>query len=94
MLLVLCISVFGRNNLYPVHAQAAPTNTHVLSDGQFVYGPNIGSFDLKTYLRVTAPHLMMYADDLYSRSEYFSINPKVYLNFIGSSQGFGFQSFY
>lgn len=53
-----------------------------LSDGQFVYGPNVGTFDLKDYLQNHAPHLLPYADGLYERAEYFSINPKVYLTLL------------
>lgn len=55
---------------------------YILSDGQFVYGPNIGDFNIRTYLEYSAPHLSMYADDLYGRSEYFSINPKIYLTLL------------
>lgn len=54
----------------------------ILSDGEFVYGPNVGEFRLKTYLKSNAPHLLSYADDLYERSEYFSINPKIYLTLL------------
>jgi murein DD-endopeptidase MepM/ murein hydrolase activator NlpD len=53
-----------------------------LSDGQFVYGPNVQDFNIKAYLKVNAPHLMIYADDIYERSEYFSINPKVLLTIL------------
>ena len=88
MLLVLFIPALGIGSSFSVQAQAATTksvveiNAHILSDGQFVYGPNIGSFDLKTYLQDNAPHLVKYADDLYGRSEYFSINPKIYLTLL------------
>lgn len=54
----------------------------ILSDGEFVYGPNVGDFSLKSYLSTNAPHLLIYADDLYGRSEYFSINPKIYLTLL------------
>ena len=59
-----------------------PISAHVLSDGQFVYGPNVGDFNLKDYLDNNAPHLSKYGDDLYGRSEYFSINPKIYLTLL------------
>lgn len=55
---------------------------HVLSDGEFVYGPNVGSFDVRAYLSANAPQLEKYADDLYGRADYFSINPKVYLTLL------------
>ena len=84
--LALLLSAFGAGRVSPVQAQGvsafALTTYHALSDGQFVYGPNIGDFNIKNYLRVNAPHLLNYADDLYARSEYFSINPKVYLTLL------------
>lgn len=88
MLLVVYIFTFTTGNLTYAHAQSAAQNTslqisgHVLSNGQFVYGPNIGEFNLKSYLQDHAPHLVGYADDLYARSEYYSINPKVYLTLL------------
>ena len=84
--LALLLSAFGAGRASPVQAQGvsafALTIYHALSDGQFVYGPNIGDFNIKNYLNVNAPHLLNYADDLYARSEYFSINPKVYLTLL------------
>ena len=55
---------------------------NVLSDGQFVYGPNVGDFNLESYLDAKAPYLSAYADELYGRSEYYSINPKIYLTLL------------
>ena len=88
--LTLFLSFFGVGNLSSAGAQSELTATpaspqtiyHVLSDGQFVYGPNIGDFVLKTYFDMSAPHLSKYADDLYGRAEYYSINPKIYLTFL------------
>ena len=51
----------------------------ILSNGQFVYGPNVGDFSLALYLQGNAPHLVGLAESLYGRADYFSINPKVYL---------------
>jgi murein DD-endopeptidase MepM/ murein hydrolase activator NlpD len=87
-LLAVFISFFAPGQLHSVHAQSGRSGAalqisgHVLSDGQFVYGPNVGDFDLKVYLRDHAPNLYPYADDLYGRSEYFSINPRVYLTLL------------
>ena len=53
-----------------------------MADGQFVYGPNVGTFDLADYLAANAPLLSTHADELYERSRYFSINPKVYLTLL------------
>ena len=84
LLLALFLSVFGSRGLSSASAQEATviTTGYVLSDGQFVYGPNVGDFNLKTYFDANAPHLLDYADDLYGRSEYFSINPKIYLTLL------------
>ncbi len=85
MLLTLFMSFFSAIGLSPVNAQAQETavptmkNDNILSDGQFVYGPNVGNFIIKTYLEKYAPHLLKYADELYGRSEYYSINPQIYL---------------
>ena len=84
----MLIPVIGVGGFTPVRAQtsindaSAQVGAHVLSNGQFVYGPNIGDFDLKVYLQDHAPYLADYADELYARSEYFSINPKVYLTLL------------
>ena len=86
-LLAVFISLFVTDKLPSVHAQTlkdASVTIHgnVLSDGQFVYGPNVGNFNLQAYLQDQAPHLAPYADELYGRAEYFSINPKVYLTLL------------
>jgi len=87
-LLAVFIVIFASRSLPYVHAQTEANDTqiqikgHILSDGQFVYGPNVGDFRLKTYLQDNAPGLAGYADSLYGRSEYFSINPRVYLTLL------------
>ncbi len=86
-LLAVFISLVVTEKLPSAQAQTldgAPIAIHgnVLSNGQFVYGPNVGTFDLKTYLLDHAPYLASYADDLYGRAEYFSINPRVYLTLL------------
>src|SRR5215211_5501659 len=86
ILLTVFISFFGTTNFSHASAQAASaltmTNDNVLANGQFVYGPNIGDFGIKTYLQENAPHLLKYADELYGRSEYYSLNPKIYLTLL------------
>lgn len=89
----LLLSVLGTYPLVNVRASAAAQNGiepvvissitgNVLSNGEFVYGPNVGNFDIQAYLAANAPHLAMYAEDLYGRADYYSINPKVYLTLL------------
>jgi hypothetical protein len=88
ILLTLFMSFFPATGLSPANALAQATavptmtNDNVLSNGQFVYGPNMGNFSIKTYLERYAPHLLKYADELYGRSEYYSINPQIYLTLL------------
>ena len=87
-LLSIFIYSFAADNLPLVSAQAiindipAQSSRPVLSDGQFVYGPNVGNFNVKTYLQDNSPYLTRYANELYEHSNYFSINPKVYLTLL------------
>lgn len=82
--LILLAFLAGLDGFSSAKAQGAADLLvfHALSDGQFVYGPNIGSFDVQEYLADTAPHLLEYADGLYGRAEYFSINPKIPLTLL------------
>jgi murein DD-endopeptidase MepM/ murein hydrolase activator NlpD len=52
---------------------------NLVSNGQFVYGPNLKGFDLSNYLASSAPHLSAYSSQLSEHAEYYSINPKILL---------------
>jgi len=80
VLLAVFLSSFGGAGFS--HANAMGAAISVLSDGQFVYGPNVGDFNVTDYLAVNAPHLLEVAKDLYGRAEYYSINPKIYLTLL------------
>ena len=54
----------------------------ILSDGQFVYGPNIGDFDVAVYLKAKPGRLIEYADVFQQWAPWFSINPKVLLTIL------------
>jgi LasA protease len=71
----------------PLLAAAAAYGGPLLSDGQFVYGPNVGSFDVVDYMNSHTPQLANYAETLYGRAEYYSINPKVYLTLMEMAGG-------
>ncbi len=51
----------------------------LLSDGQFVWGPNVGEFDIGQFLKQRNSPLFEYADDIEVWAAYTSINPKVLL---------------
>ncbi len=90
LLLVFFINTIGTNKLTIATArgQTNSTNsltlssTQIISDGQFVYGPNIGAFNLQNYLQDNPPHLLIHTNQLIGRAQYFSINPKIILTFL------------
>ena len=51
----------------------------LLSDGQFVWGPNVGAFEIGPYLEGLGSALAPYAEDLALWADYSSVNPKVLL---------------
>jgi LasA protease len=71
----------------PLQAAAVTYGGPLLSDGQFVYGPNVGSFNVVDYINSHTPQLASYAETLYGRAEYYSINPKVYLTLLEMAGG-------
>jgi hypothetical protein len=66
-------STAAQNGVEPVVITAITGN--VLSNGEFVYGPNVGDFDIQTYLAANSPQLVKYAIDLYGRAAGSSIPP-------------------
>ena len=50
-----------------------------ISDGQFVWGPNVGKFDVAVYLTQRGSPLAAYAPELALWASYSSVNPKVLL---------------
>jgi hypothetical protein len=54
----------------------------MISNGQFVWGPNVGDFDLFDYLEQRNSPLSEYAHDVLQWAVYGSINPKVLLTAI------------
>ncbi|MEZ0395395.1 MAG: CARDB domain-containing protein, partial [Anaerolineales bacterium] len=77
--LALLLTALGAVSTPPVHAQAGGLSAAVLSDGQFVYGPNVNGFDLTAWLEANAPHLLPYAADLEGFASYASLNPRLLL---------------
>ena len=50
-----------------------------VSNGQFVWGPNVGSFDPRAFLRGKGSSLADYGDDVALWASYSSVNPKLLL---------------
>ena len=57
--------------------QSAPLA--LISDGQFVWGPNVGPFDAGAFLESRGSRLADYAGDLELWASYSSVNPQVLL---------------
>jgi len=51
----------------------------LISDGQFVWGPNVGSFDIRDFLDARNSPLADYADDIARWANFSSVNPQVLL---------------
>ncbi len=71
----------------PEGREGSPPAAVSLSDGQFVFGPNVESFDLQVYLQENAPHLLPEYDSLIFWSAYPSLNPRVVLTLIEMRTG-------
>lgn len=65
-----------------LQADVPATIPETLADGQFVYGPNVGNFDIKTYLEERHSSIAIYADDIEEWARYASVNPMVILTIL------------
>ena len=61
------------------HASQGEYLETIVSDGQFVWGPNVGTFDLNLFLQSQNSSLLEYVEDIQSWAAYTSINPKILL---------------
>jgi hypothetical protein len=59
-----------------VQTDSAPA---LVSDGQFVWGPNAADFDVEAYLEDRGSDLAAFSDDIIVWSDYSSVNPQVLL---------------
>lgn len=75
-LLLFIYSFWGKN------ASLAQNSPNLLADGQFVYGPNVGDFNVKVYLEGINSPLIPYAEIIEERAYYYSINPRVLLTIL------------
>jgi len=66
----------------------------LLAEGQFVFGPNVGDFDLKAFLQDHNSAFLGYADVILAQADYLSINPRVLvtvLHILYQGQELGFE---
>ncbi len=68
--------------LTEVLAQSDGTRPDLLSNGQFVYGPNVKGFDLEDYINTKAHRLKPFYKEIYYKSRYYSVNPRVTLTIL------------
>jgi hypothetical protein len=59
----------------------------LISDGQFVYGPNVYDFDIQTFLESQRGILEAYSESIELQAGYYSISPKVLLTIIEIQSG-------
>jgi murein DD-endopeptidase MepM/ murein hydrolase activator NlpD len=67
-----------------VQIQSSPL---VVSDGQFVWGPNVGAFSIQAFLQTIQSPLLPYAVELESWARYSTVNPRVLLAVLESNYG-------
>lgn len=68
-------------------APQAPGAEEVLSNGQFVWGPNVGDFEIEPFLAGIDSPLTPYAVEVESTALYYSINPRVLLALLDVRHG-------
>jgi hypothetical protein len=79
---------FPLSSSWPSQIMPVDLETLLLSDGQFVWGTNVGPFDIRTYLEEHNSELAAYADDIELWASYTSVNPKVLLATLETDQHF------
>ncbi len=74
----------GGDNFTPMLGTIHQTDlpSELLSDGQFVWGPNVGDFDILDDLTKRGSDLAVYAADIELWAKYTSVNPKVLLTIL------------
>jgi hypothetical protein len=83
LMILLCVALllfappFGEGRL--TFADEGMLMEQLLSDGQFVWGPNVGDFSVKTFLEARHSPLALFANDIEVAAAYTSVNPKVLL---------------
>jgi murein DD-endopeptidase MepM/ murein hydrolase activator NlpD len=71
---------------WAAHLLQAPSGT-LITDDQFVWGPNVGDFDILAFLAQRGSPLAAYADDIGLWAGYSSVNPQVLLTVLELRNG-------
>ncbi len=91
VLILLLAGSSGAAWAKPTSGETAPGDIlpEILSDGQFVDGPNVGAFELETFLNAQPGILKApeYRNVIQDQADYFGINPKVLLTVIEMQSG-------
>lgn len=83
--LFMCMAITSNSSATSIDIAQTETPVSIpetLADGQFVYGPNVVNFDLKTYLEERNSSIAIYADDIDEWARYASVNPMVILTLL------------
>ena len=64
---------------WPYRTVQVDLSTPPVSDGEFVWGPNVGAFDPEAFLRARGSPLTAFAADVGLWASYSSVNPKLLL---------------
>jgi len=74
-------------NIESTDIQIPVISYNLLSDGQFVFGPNVGDFNIKSYLDKQSGKLSEYSAEIEFQALYASVNPKVILTILEMKNG-------
>ncbi len=76
------------STLLPSLVYEVDLSSPLLADGQFVWGPNVGDFDVRNYLESIGSHLEPYSDEIEIWARYTTVNPKVLLTVLELQHGY------
>jgi hypothetical protein len=74
--------------ILPSQVYQLDLSSPLLADGQFVWGPNVGDFNIREFLKSIGSPLEPYSDDIEIWARYSSTNPKVLLTVLELQQGY------
>ena len=80
-------SPLGRVGGFAPRAQPVALEAPLLADGQFVWGPNVGDFDVRAFLIERDSPLADYSGSVVSWAGYTSVNPQVLLTLLELRHG-------